>query len=115
MRLDVMGGRVSDGLVSGIDLMPTCLELAGIAPVAGVDGKSIAPFLRGERKETRDAIFSERGNWCMIVKDGWKLAAERQDDGLAPILMTHLDEDPYELRNRADAPELIEPEKYPFA
>ncbi len=102
-----LGGRVSDSLVSGIDLMPTCLDLAGIAPVAGVDGKSIAPFLRGERKETRDAIFSERGNWCMIVKDGWKLAAERQDDGLAPILMTHLDEDPYEMHNRADAPEVI--------
>lgn len=38
----------------------------------------------------------------MIVKDGWKLAAERQDDGLAPTLLTHLDEDPYELTNRAE-------------
>ena len=96
------GGRITDGLVSGIDLMPTCLELAGIDPVATVDGQSIAPFLRGETDETCDAVFSERGNWCMIVKGGWKLAAQRQKDRLAPTLMTHLDEDPYELRNRVN-------------
>jgi arylsulfatase A-like enzyme len=38
----------------------------------------------------------------MIVQDGWKLAAERQDDGLATTLMTHLDDDPYELTNRVE-------------
>ncbi len=102
------GGRVSDGLVSGIDMMPTCLELAGIAPVAGADGQSIAPFLRGETDATCDAVFSERGDWCMMVADGWKLAAERQDDGLAPTLMTHLDEDPYELNNRTEDPAVAE-------
>jgi len=102
------GGRVSDGLVSGIDLMPTCLELAGIDPVVGVDGQSIAPYLRGETETTCETVFSERGNWCMIVRDGWKLAAERQDDGLAPMLMTHLDEDPYELQNRSEDPSVAE-------
>jgi arylsulfatase A-like enzyme len=96
------GGRVTDGLVSGIDLMPTCLDLAGLDPVPSVDGTSIAPYLLGERADTQDAIFSERGDWCMIVKGGWKLAAERQDDGLAPTFMTHLDEDPYELNNRVE-------------
>jgi len=99
-------GRVTDGLVSGIDMMPTCLELAGIAPVDAVDGQSIAAFLRGESEQTRDAVFSERGDWCMIVADGWKLAAERQDDGLAPTLMTHLDDDPYELSNRVEDPDV---------
>lgn len=94
------GGRVTEGLVSGIDLMPTCLELAGIEPVASVDGQSIAPYLRGETDTTCDAVFCEHGNWCMIVKDGWKLAAERQNDTLQPTLMTHLDEDPYEMQNR---------------
>jgi choline-sulfatase len=102
------GSRVTDGLVSGIDLMPTCLDLAGIEPVDSVDGQSIAAFLRGKRDATCDAVFSERGDWCMIVKGGWKLAAERQDDGLAPTLMTHLDQDPYELNNRAEDPEFSE-------
>ena len=35
---------------------------------------------------------------------GEQLAAERQDDGLVPTLMTHLDEDPYELHNLAEDP-----------
>lgn len=38
----------------------------------------------------------------MVVRDGWRLAAERQDDRLAPTLMTHLDEDPFELQNRVE-------------
>lgn len=105
------GGRVTNGLVSGIDLMPTCLELAGIDPLPSVDGQSIAPYLRGETGKTCEAVFSERGDWCMIVKDGWKLAAERQDDGLAPTLMTHLDEDPYELRNRVEDPSVSDRKK----
>ena len=100
----LLGGRVSDALVSGIDMMPTCLELAGLPSVAGVDGTSFAPLLRGETESAGPAIFSERANWCMIVKAGWKLAAERQDDGLAPTLMTHLDEDPYERENLAEDP-----------
>lgn len=98
------GGRVTDGLVSGIDLMPTCLDLAGINPVAGIDGQSIAPFLRGETEDTCPAVFSERGDWCMVVTDGWKLAAQGRDGGLTPTLMTNLDEDPFELRNRVDDP-----------
>ena len=95
-------GRVSDALVSGIDFLPTCLDLAGLDPVAGVDGKSFAPLLRGETEQGCEAVFAEYKNWCMIVTEGWKLAAERQDDGLAPTLLTHLDEDPYELNNRVE-------------
>jgi arylsulfatase A-like enzyme len=102
------GGRVTNSLVSGIDLMPTCLDICGIPQVGGVDGVSIAAFLMGRSSGTRNEIFSERGGWCMIVSDGWKLAAERQDDGLAPMLMTNLDEDPYELKNRVEDPACVE-------
>ncbi|MFW6286452.1 MAG: sulfatase [Candidatus Sumerlaeota bacterium] len=96
------GGRVSDALVSGIDMMPTCLELAGLPPVESVDGWSFAPLLRGETEEACEEIFSERSNWCMIVRDGWKLAADREEDGLNPTLLIHLEDDPYELENRVD-------------
>jgi arylsulfatase A-like enzyme len=44
----------------------------------------------------------------MIVQDGWKLAAERQDDGLAPTLMTNLNRDPYEMSNMAEDPSCSE-------
>ncbi len=99
------GGRVSDALVSGIDLMPTCLELAGLPPVPGVDGRSFAGLLRGETEVANEAVFSERDGWCMVVKGWWKLAAERQDDGLAPMLMINLEEDPYEMNNLAESPQ----------
>ena len=98
------GGRISEALVSGIDMMPTCLDLAGLPPVEGVDGKSFAPLVRGETDRAGDAVFSERDQWCMMVNDEWKLAAERQENGLVPTLMTHLQEDPYELKNLADEP-----------
>jgi arylsulfatase A-like enzyme len=42
-----VGHRV-DAPVGLIDLMPTILDLAGVDPVAGVMGRSLAPLLRGE-------------------------------------------------------------------
>ncbi len=104
----LQGGRLTDALVSGIDMMPTCLDLAGLPAVAGVDGQSFATLLRGETEQACDAVFSERGNWCMIVRNGWKLAAEKHEKGLIPSFMTHLDEDPYELRNRFEDPTVAE-------
>ncbi len=99
------GGRVSEALVSGIDMMPTCLELAGLAPVAGVDGQSFAPLLRGEPQDRSGPVFCERGEeWCMVVQGPWKLAADRRADGLVPTLMTNLTDDPYELCNLVDEP-----------
>jgi arylsulfatase A-like enzyme len=96
------GGRISDALVSGIDMMPTCLELAGAQIPDSVQGQSFASLLKGETTQSQDTIFVENNqtNWCMILKGDWKLAAERQDDGLAPYLMTNLREDPYEKHNR---------------
>jgi arylsulfatase A-like enzyme len=96
------GGRVTDGLVSGVDMMPTCLDLAGIDPVDSVDGQSIASFIRGETDQTCETVFSEREQWCMLVKDGWKLSADRTPDGLKAKLMFNLDEDPYEMTNRIE-------------
>jgi arylsulfatase A-like enzyme len=100
--------RVSDAPVSGIDLMPTCLELMGLPPVDGVDGASFAPLLRGRTEAGPGFAFSERGTWCMVVGAAWKLVAERGENGLAPTMLFHLDEDPYEMQNRvadpADAP-----------
>ena len=97
------GKGVSDALVSGIDMMPTCLDLAGLQPVSSVDGHSFAPVLRGEQEHSENPVFSERKSWCMIVKGPWKLAADRNPDGLTPIFMTHLDDDPYEMANLVNA------------
>jgi len=53
------GGRVSDALVSQIDLFPTLCELAGIPAPGRLQGRSLMPVVRGEAEEVNDAIFAE--------------------------------------------------------
>jgi len=55
----IKGGAV-DGrhFVSGIDYMPTILDAAGLASVAGMDGASFLPLLTGQRQNGRDKVFT---------------------------------------------------------
>jgi N-sulfoglucosamine sulfohydrolase len=53
------GGRVSDALVSQIDLFPTVCELAGIERPEWIRGRSLLPLLRRETQEINDAVFAE--------------------------------------------------------
>lgn len=52
-------GNVSDGLVSTIDIMPTCAEAVGSGLPPGVQGKSLMPVMKGETASVNDAIFAE--------------------------------------------------------
>src|SRR3954453_3270501 len=53
------GGRVSDALVSQIDLYPTMCEIAGAEIPDFVQGRSILPIMRKEVPEVRDELFAE--------------------------------------------------------
>lgn len=53
------GGKVSDALVSHIDLFPTICDVAGIRPPSWLEGRSIAPLARGDKSEIRDDLFGE--------------------------------------------------------
>ena len=53
------GGQVRTELVSTIDLMPTFLELAGVAVPPGLPGRSLAPLLRGDSPAWRTHLFTE--------------------------------------------------------
>lgn len=56
----VQPGSVDDThLISGIDYMPTILETLGLDMVAGMDGRSFLPLLRGEKQAGRDHAFTE--------------------------------------------------------
>jgi arylsulfatase A-like enzyme len=50
----------SDGLVSGVDLAPTLLELAGAPVPARCCGVSFLPALRGEPFEGHEAVYLEK-------------------------------------------------------
>jgi len=45
--------------VSGIDLLPTILEITGHEPPERLDGKSFLPLLKGETQTGRDKVFTQ--------------------------------------------------------
>jgi N-sulfoglucosamine sulfohydrolase len=53
------GGVVRNEMVSNIDVLPTILELAGIAVPANVQGRSFAPLLDGHTYTPNAAIYGE--------------------------------------------------------
>lgn len=56
----VQTGKVEkEYMLSGIDYVPTVLDLAGIKTKAKFDGKSFAPLLKGEDNGEREQVFSE--------------------------------------------------------
>lgn len=52
-------GRVSDALVSHIDLFPTICDLLGIEPPEWLQGRSLLPLAAGAVDEVNDAVFAE--------------------------------------------------------
>lgn len=52
-------GRVHDGLISGVDLMPTLLEVCGAPAEPGVQGQSATGILRGSTEPHRECALLE--------------------------------------------------------
>ncbi len=50
-------------IVRSVDVAPTVLELAGIAPPANMDGVSLVPYLNGESIDLNLPAFNETGIW----------------------------------------------------
>jgi N-sulfoglucosamine sulfohydrolase len=53
------GGRVTDAMVSHIDIYPTICELIGVERPDWLQGESMMPLLRGEKAAIHDCIFTE--------------------------------------------------------
>jgi len=90
-------GAVSDALVELIDVAPTICELAGLPPWENIDGRSVAPILRGQSQRHRDDIIFALREFCGMRTDRWKLV---RNYNAAPELYD-LRNDPQELRNLA--------------
>jgi arylsulfatase A-like enzyme len=53
------GGKVSDAMVSHLDVFPTICELLGIQKPAWLEGKSMMPVVKGAASEINDEVFAE--------------------------------------------------------
>ena len=90
---------VRDPLVESIDLGPTFLQMAGLAPLEGASGRALQPLLSGEDAELHDCVFSEHAARVMARTTEWKLVLYLgQDYGE----LYDLRDDPDELNNLYD-------------
>jgi arylsulfatase A-like enzyme len=94
-------GAVCDAPVTLVDLMPTCLEVAGVPVPEHLDARSLAPLLRDPQAEWSDAAFAEfHGHHFpypqrMIRTRTHKLVVNPPDVNE----LYDLEADPYELNN----------------
>jgi arylsulfatase A-like enzyme len=110
--------RESDALVSLLDVLPTCLSLAGAqARPQVLDGQDLLPLVRGETMAVRDAVLftyddhqagtalqdgAGQPNRIRSVRDGrWKYAVYLDPSGRArpEFELYDLDSDPLERHN----------------
>jgi N-acetylglucosamine-6-sulfatase len=104
----VMAGSKPAQIALTIDLAPTLLELAGVAPERTLDGHSLVPVLRGVAAEWRssflveywsDTVFPrvERMGYDAVRTERYKYIRYRELRGMDELY--DLDTDPYELVN----------------
>ena len=99
-------GVTDQRLVSLLDLAPTMLELAGAKPPEHMQGRSVAPVLRGEAAPSPDARAFIESEWhgiairtaSHLVTIPWR---EKRVVADAPSSVFDLRADPFELNNLA--------------
>ncbi len=106
----VPAGRVCDTFFSGMDLLPTCAALAGVARRSRlpIDGADVSPLFRGdEPAPPREAFPYYQGAFLDAVRRGcWKLHVGRHGRDAVPGPLTELydlETDPGESRDIAAA------------
>ena len=91
-----------------MDVMPTCLDVAGAEypttfeghAIEPLEGKSLLPLLKGEERPGHDALFFEHVGGKALISGGWKAVQPTRGNQWE---LYHLAEDRTETRNLADA------------
>ncbi|MDP2113341.1 MAG: sulfatase-like hydrolase/transferase [Bacteroidota bacterium] len=95
--------KVSDALVYLYDLFPTMTDLCGLPAPDQIDGKDIAPVIRGESEGVRSSLFTAYRNTVRAVRTNeWKMIRYPERDYTQ---LFNLKNDPLELNNLANQPE----------
>jgi arylsulfatase len=108
------GSRRNDSLVQLMDIAPTVLEAAGIAPPSSFEAKSLWPILKGEAEAIRTEVYSELARdhiqtgaeYMVMRRDArWKLVYYL---GETCGELYDMSADPGEVRNLWSSPEHTE-------
>jgi len=90
-------GRVVTADVSGFDVMPTLLELAGIPPANALDARSLVALIQGREEEPGRPVVTETSlRGLALVDGGYKYVLEPRG---AVESLYHLTSDPLERKN----------------
>jgi arylsulfatase A-like enzyme len=96
-------GEKREALVYLLDILPTVCELNGVPFPDQVEGKNLAPLLRGEANRVRDSLYTAYRDVQRAIRDErWKLIRYPQ---INHTQLFDLESDPLELNNLADDPE----------
>jgi N-acetylglucosamine-6-sulfatase len=114
----IKAGTVRDEFVLNLDLAPTLLELAGLTVPDTMQGRSLAPLLKGEKTAWRNSFLIEyysdkvfpriaRMGYKAVRNQRWKYIHYLELDGMDELY--DLKTDPYEMKNLIDQPGAQEP------
>jgi len=121
----VPAGLRVDALVQSIDVFPTLVELAGIAPPAGIQGRTLSPYFEldplAPSPPVRPAFAEQHGDpvagleradvdSVAVVAGRWKLIHNtRAPEGVPEFELYDTAEDRFERRNLAEElPDVVE-------
>ncbi len=98
-------GEIRNNLTHIIDILPTCLDLAGVdypesfnqKNIAQFEGASLVSVLENKDLKKRDQFFQHQQS-CAIISDHWKLVRGKLSD---PWELIDLEKDPFEQHNIA--------------
>lgn len=109
----IKAGTVRDEFALNIDIAPTLLSLAGISVPEAMQGRSLAPLLKGERVKWRDSFLIEYYSdkvFPRIYQMGYKAVRNRRWKYIHYLELEGMDElydlktDPYEMKNLINHP-----------
>jgi len=94
------GRHDSEHLVSGLDVVPTLCDFAGIKPPEGVQGSSLRPLLEGNSVAWREFVCSEHHIVGRMVRSERYKYVRYPDDPVEQLF--DMQSDPWETKNLYD-------------
>jgi arylsulfatase A-like enzyme len=95
-------GKTVDAFCYHFDIYPTVCDLVGAQIPGSLEGKSLAPVLRGQTNSVRDTIFLAYRDVQRAVRRGpWKLIRYPE---INRTQLFNLDQDPYETKDLSGDP-----------